>query len=193
MRRLVDEGSFEAGAAPVSPLPGLDRAALAGRLLSSDAEAFIAEPMWDGAPRETSPLSRTHRRPPVEALKTERSYGVGARLAACLLELSQIPARMLALLDETWPEAPGAGGGLGVAQVEAARGLLVHAVEMEGGKVARYRILAPTEWNFHPEGAVAQGLRHIAEGGGGREARAFLARLFVMSADPCVGAEVRVH
>ncbi len=82
--------------------------------------------------------------------------------------------------------------GVGVAQIEAARGRLIHAVEMEAGKVARYRILAPTEWNFHPSGAVAQGLARIAASEK-REACASLAKLLAISADPCVGAEVRVR
>jgi Ni,Fe-hydrogenase I large subunit len=29
----------------------------------------------------------------------------------------------------------------------------VHRVELDGDRVARYAIVAPTEWNFHPQGA----------------------------------------
>ena len=48
--------------------------------------------------------------------------------------------------------------GVGLGQVQAARGLLVHRVAIRAGRVADYRILAPTEWNFHPQGAAALGL-----------------------------------
>jgi len=101
---------------------------------------------------------------------------------------------MLALMDDQEEDAPPEstrepGGGIGVAQVEAARGRLVHAVEMSGERVARYRILAPTEWTFHPEGAAARGLEQIAARGG--EHRLTLARLFMTAVDPCVGFDVR--
>ena len=103
---------------------------------------------------------------------------------------------MLALMDDQEEDAPPEstrepGGGIGVAQVEAARGRLIHAVLMAGERVDRYRILAPTEWNFHPEGAAARGLAKIAASGG--ERRAHLARLFVTAVDPCVGYDVRMH
>jgi hypothetical protein len=196
IRRVMDEGLIEAGAADIAALPRLEDGALAERLFAHDAEAFVALPEWEGAPRETSALSRSLAHPPIAALRTGHGYGLGARLAACLLELSAIPSRIAALMDA--PDAPPkpepvSGSGRGVAQVEAARGRLVHAVELEGGTVARYRILAPTEWNFHPSGAVAQGLARIAAGGGERDACASLARLFAISADPCVAAEVRVR
>jgi coenzyme F420-reducing hydrogenase alpha subunit len=119
-----------------------------------------------------------------------------ARLVACLSELSRIPAQMLAILD-TLDEAtrseqqPSRGDCVGIGQVEAARGRLVHAVEMAGDTVRCYRILAPTEWNFHPEGAAAHGLTKIAATGG--PDLVTLARLFVTAVDPCVGADVRVH
>jgi hypothetical protein len=70
-------------------------------------------------------------------------------------------------------------------------GRLVHAVEMAGDKVRCYRILAPTEWNFHPEGAPAHGLAWIAATGG--EDCAMVARLFVTAVDPCPDADVRIH
>ena len=78
--------------------------------------------------------------------------------------------------------------GVGVGQIEAARGRLAHAVELNGEKVSRCSILAPTEWNFYPEGAAARGLARIAERGG--KHCADLARLFVTAVDPCVGADV---
>jgi uptake hydrogenase large subunit len=196
IRRVMDEGLLHAGAAEVSAMPGIENSAFAERLFSAGAEAFIARPDWEGAPRETSPLSRSMSQPLVAALRSEDGFGLGARLVACLMELAAIPPRLRAALGQADAEPPreaSSGNGRGVAQVEAARGLLVHAVELEGGKVARYRILAPTEWNFHPSGAVSQGLARIAAGGHDGEACAWLARLFVISADPCVAADVKVR
>jgi len=46
--------------------------------------------------------------------------------------------------------------GAGIAVVRTARGLLMHHVRLAGESVADYVIVAPTEWNFHPDGAIAQ-------------------------------------
>jgi coenzyme F420-reducing hydrogenase alpha subunit len=83
---------------------------------------------------------------------------------------------------------PSAREGEGLAQVEAARGVLVHWLRLEGGSVAGHRILAPTEWNFHPQGALAQGLAGLPAGSG----LAGLARLLVDAVDPCVACHVEV-
>ena len=50
--------------------------------------------------------------------------------------------------------------GQGIGWVEMARGLLVHQVTLsdDGTTAQRCRVLAPTEWNFHPRGEVAQRL-----------------------------------
>ncbi|MBI4725330.1 MAG: nickel-dependent hydrogenase large subunit, partial [Rhodomicrobium sp.] len=81
--------------------------------------------------------------------------------------------------------------GTGIAQVEAARGRLIHAVVLEDGRVEQYRILAPTEWNFHPDGAAARGLQRLASSQ--RKDLDAVARLFVTAVDPCVGYDVRIH
>jgi Ni,Fe-hydrogenase I large subunit len=84
--------------------------------------------------------------------------------------------------------APGPGRGLG--WVETARGLLVHSVELATGRVKHYRIVAPTEWNFHPRGALPAGLAGTAAADAGEVKR--LVELVVQSLDPCVEARVEV-
>lgn len=80
--------------------------------------------------------------------------------------------------------------GVGLAQVQAARGLLVHRVVIQAGRVADYRILAPTEWNFHPQGAAALGLATLPDADDATLRR--LAGLFVTALDPCVAYDVRL-
>ena len=55
----------------------------------------------------------------------------------------------------------------------------------------RYLIVAPTEWNFHPEGAAAQALALIA--GSGRSDARGLADLMITAFDPCVEYSLAVH
>ena len=82
------------------------------------------------------------------------------------------------------------GPGEGIAWTEMSRGLLVHWVRLEDGpqapdtaRAAAYRVLAPTEWNFHPHGALAEALRS-------RRLHAAQARLAAAALDPCIRFDI---
>ena len=74
--------------------------------------------------------------------------------------------------------------------MQTARGLLLHRATVTEGRVAGYQIVAPTEWNFHPQGALVRGL----EGAAATDAMALErdARLIVQALDPCVACRVEV-
>lgn len=86
-------------------------------------------------------------------------------------------------LNPSLPLAASLPEGVGLAQVQAARGLLVHRVAIQAGRVADYSILAPTEWNFHPQGAAALGLATLPADLDDRTLLR-LAGLFVTALDP---------
>ena len=194
--RDLDHGA-DAGiscCALLPPLPAMNDAgarALAEQAL--DDAAFCATPLWQSEPAETGALARVAERPLIAAWIARRGRGAVARLLARLLELAELPQRLLA--------EPGAEGGAqvvrawplednaGMAGVETSRGLLLHVVRLKDGKVADYRIVAPTEWNFHPNGALAQALSGLAAGPG-LESRA---RLVSQSLDPCVAYGVELN
>jgi Ni,Fe-hydrogenase I large subunit len=120
------------------------------------------------------------------------------RLTARLVELAAIPSnlrRLAPALAENRPASPTVdrptGNGVGLGQVEAARGRLVHRAVMANDRVDSYQILAPTEWNFHPHGVVAKGL--VSLGSGSEEVLRRKAALWINAVDPCVGYELRVH
>lgn len=167
-------------------------AALAQRALA-DMD-FCARPQWRGAPAETGALARTHHQPLLAEWIARRGRGMGARLLARLHELASLPYRMhngdarplkAWSIDAGVSGAPGVVGRVGVAGVETSRGLLFHVARLEDGKVADYRILAPTEWNFHPQGPLAQALR-------GLEVSQEQARWVARSLDPCVAFDVEM-
>jgi hypothetical protein len=137
---------------------------------------------------ETTPFSRNLDDPLLASLE---SGGLAARLAARLVELARLPAALRALVQgETTPTSHvAAGQGFGFAAVEAARGLLIHAVELRDGAVARYRILPPTRWNFDAAGIARRCLSELAAGDAA--ARRRQADLLVNAVDPCVRHEVR--
>ncbi len=133
-------------------------------------------------------LRERMRHPLVEALKTSAGYGLGARLVACLCRACR-KSRPACSRFSSFRHAPEAsraeremarrGASRGGARQARPRG------EMEGGKVARYRILAPTEWNFHPEGR--RGARSWAYRGGWRRSLR-LARQSFLSCPPTLAS-----
>ncbi len=211
--RLIDlvdrQGWAGLGRSPVAVLPPLTLAALDARLSGPGAEAFIAAPLWQGAAAESTPFARQLNQPLVAALARELGNGLLPRLAAQLVELSsllvELPRRLVALTeaDPTAEVVPAhaeplagrhAGAapspGTGLAQVQAARGLLVHRLTLEQGRLADYRILAPTEWNFHPQGVAALGLATLPAADDATLRR--LAGLFITALDPCVAYDISI-
>ena len=194
VRRVIDSDQGDLGRSPIGPLPALSDRDLDPWLCGPEADAFVARPTWNGAPRETSPLTRNLSCTLVGTLTGSHGNGLLTRLAAQLLELARLTAGGSTPADR---EMTGSGSGLepglglGLAQVQAARGLLVHRARIADDRVADYRILAPTEWSFHPEGVVASGLADLAQ----RAAHSDLlplARLFVAAVDPCVDFDLEL-
>ncbi len=185
--RVSDLGWSGLAAAPVGLLGETDAAELDRRLAGPDADAFIARPTWDGGPRETGALARVAGTPLIADLMARQGNGLLTRLAARLVELAGLPGRLAEALANLAPATPMAGPqimeGSGIGQVEAARGRLVHRVEIDAGQVRGYRILAPTEWNFHPDGVLARGLLGLTAG----PELSALVGLLVEAVDPCVG------
>lgn len=211
--RLIDlvnrQGWAGLGRSPVAVLPPLTLAALEARLSGPGAEAFITAPRWHGAAAESTPFSRQLHQPLVANLAGELGNGLLPRLAGQLVELSsllvELPRRLAALTEANPPAefvpahaeplagrhaAAAPAPGTGLAQVQAARGLLVHRLTLERGRLADYRILAPTEWNFHPQGAAALGLATLPATDEATLRR--LAGLFITALDPCVAYNISI-
>ncbi|MDZ4252241.1 MAG: hypothetical protein U1A72_06670 [Sulfuritalea sp.] len=183
-RRL---GAMEGAAVGVPRcLPALDARASLALWPQLDA-GFCARPHWQGAAAETGAIAR-------------RQGGAGSVAAT-----GAFAARWLARLAELrdWAQdhaSVGAGGtasavpvGMrrGRALVETARGLLMHEIVLDGEpeeRIADYFIVAPTEWNFHPQGPLAGWLAGRAAGD--RAALQGFAAHAVAALDPCVRWEL---
>jgi hypothetical protein len=176
-----DDPRFGAGDVPL--LPGLDEGEAASRIAAAlDADAgFERAPTLDGRPAETGAIARQRRQPLVAALAAAFGGSTLVRQAARLVELARIAAGAASAAPLGGSVPLGPGQGLGWA--ETARGLLLHRVALDGGRVGRYRIVAPTEWNFHPQGAF--GAAMLGAGGDAGRLRLRAERL-LQSLDPCV-------
>jgi len=157
-----------------------------------DDPAFVCAPTWAGAAVETGGLARMRNEPLVLALQQKFGNAVVTRVVARLAELARLlldlagsdPRTDLPPRVQSLPLAAGEG----LAAVETARGLLLHRARLHGHCVTDYQIVAPTEWNFHPDGALVRGLA-------GLEAADDLhlvgsARLAAHALDPCVAFRV---
>ncbi len=167
LRNIEERGWQSLGQSQPAPLPPMAGDELARRMQEPD---FCRRPDWQGSPRETGPFARHAQHP----LVASQGTGLMARLMARLVELALLPDQMRrsTLQDATPP--------LGV--VETARGRLVHMAEIAGERIVDYRILAPSEWNFHPEGVAARALEGL---------ELAQAKAVIEAIDPCVDFEVR--
>ena len=159
---------------------------LLGQAIASSPD-FTHRPLWQGACAETGPLTRLRLgvRPAIA-----EPVSAWTRLEARWQELLDIAAAP-ALPDDAAHDpllssgALALGEGQAIAWCEMARGLLMHWAQLDShGAVAQYRVLAPTEWNFHPQGALALAL--TARAPGDVAAAQTLAAAF----DPCVECSV---
>ena len=135
-------------------------------LLSASGAAFARRPLWRNACAETGAWTRLNEAAP-QRLNTPW-LRLGARIAEVVrLALPAVPGSEPARGGPGWL---GAGAlalapGEAIAWVEMARGLLIHHVQLDGrgdaARVAACHVIAPTEWNFHPDGAVARALESL--------------------------------
>lgn len=179
------EESPHIAAAPL--LPVLPAAEWERMALLAD---FALLPTRAGEVAETGALARQ-----VGDAAITRLLAAGRRFAARLLarrlELCWLaaaladPPRLSALLDASPVRA-----GVGLARVETARGTLLHRLELAGDGVAHYLIVAPTEWNFHPQGAFVREISGFPAAS--QRAARFAAERLALSLDPCVPCSCRL-
>ena len=126
---------------------------------------FAQFPTCNGQCQETGPWTRLRHRPSPAVAQTTASTNAWTRLSSRWLELIEL---VLLATQGTGNSALASGAlnlgqGQAIAWCEMARGLLLHWVQLDSaGQVADYRVIAPTEWNFHPDGALANALRVLA-------------------------------
>lgn len=173
----------------IACLPELETEALNRQLQQEDLATFSRTPHWQGRCFETTLLNRQLPHPLIADMRGRYGNGLIVRMLARLLEVASIPSKLRQLLTQikdqpVLPAISAANDGIDLAQVQAARGLLIHRLELRQGQVHDYHIIAPTEWNFHSEGVVAQGLKQLRAIDPNDLQRQ--AELYINAVDPCV-------
>lgn len=191
LRMLQERGWAGCGASHVPLLDSLNETAIELQLAADMDGTFVAWPEWEGVAWETGPLARRMAEPVIRKAVAEHDLGLAARFLAQCVETMCCLGEMREIMGEMGKDEGAAvtvrdGEGLGC--VQAVRGWLVHRVEIADGRISRYQILAPTEWNFHPCGAFARGLTQGRPGPPPER----LAQLMVAALDSCVPCKIKV-
>jgi len=163
---------------------------------------------WCKAPRlagqsfETGALARAMAAvdPLARDLCGNSGGSVEARVVARLVELAKLVIAMEDWAKQIRPgeaiceEAPLPLHGHGLGLVEAARGALSHRLDLDGGRIRDYAIIAPTTWNFSPRdshgnpGPLEQALQGALVRDG--ETTPVAVQHIVRSFDPCMACTV---
>lgn len=158
---------------------------------------FDMQPLWQGQPCETGVMTRLSSMHWVK----QQQWNCWLRLGQRLAELAGLVLKMqgqhdnLAVQFDLDRGAAVLEAGQGVSWCEMARGLLVHWVKLAVTKdevlIVDYRVIAPTEWNFHPQGGLAHHVAAMRETGSAARLR-YEREIAVLVAafDPCVQYDV---
>jgi len=164
-------------------LPSMDADWFAARLATEPH--FGDAPTLDGTPAEVGPLS-SQRHPLVTEAVAQWGPTLATRLLAAALDAPVVAGRLRRALDRLRDDNPLdvdiARSGSGAAVVETARGPLAYLVDTANGRVSMVRSVAPTQWNFHPDGPFTAALNAAPK----VPDPALAARLLAISFDPCV-------
>jgi len=155
--------------------------------LAQGGEGFAALPALPGRIIETGSFARCWRD------IGESENAMLARLNARMEDIMRAEGSLRASLEDGRPlvglvETEAFDDGA-YAAVESPRGRLYHRVALgQDGRIKAYDLLAPTEWNLHPQGPLNRSLlgAHV---GAGEEARLRIGRLTALF-DPCVAFRV---
>lgn len=196
LRRLMGDG-YGAWAVSRGPVWGEAAADEEVRTLADElviTPDFARRPQWRGGVPETGAIARNQNHPLVRALAERDGRGILLRLAARLVETVRLAGELATLLQggvvRPMMGNVAVADGTGAAWVETARGRLLHRVELADNHVTDWRVLAPTEWNFHPNGPLVAGLCGIRVNDEERLRRGV--RLAALALDPCVAYELEV-
>jgi len=187
---LIEMGSSTSEQDSVPLLPLLSAQAWAHELGGVPSAAFCRTPSLYGRAFETGVLGR-HAESMLVGILLGNGHRIAARLFARVIDLADCASRLRHPLASDMPmlvDAAPIGPGAGLAWVETAQGLLMHVLRLDGERVAEYAVIAPKQWNFHPQGAFA------CEGSGWSAPSSELALLrldaLVLALDPGVEFEI---
>ncbi|MDR2244525.1 MAG: hypothetical protein LBE15_03850 [Burkholderiales bacterium] len=146
------------------------------------------------APYDASAWWRVQQDSRMAPVAARFGNGAVARLWARLVDVARTLGELLDATAEKKEERPwirvhSLGDGDGMAEVECARGVLVHRVQLAAQSVVAYEVCAPTDWNLHRDSALATLIGLPATDAACLQTHA---TWLVQVLDPCVAFDVEV-
>jgi coenzyme F420-reducing hydrogenase alpha subunit len=183
-RRVMNGPLATSGQTSRSARPSVDTVAASLRA----SRTFARTPTVNEQPVDVGLLSAWTTHPLVSQAIAAAGPGLLARLAARYVETCALSEELRHLAQSLRPlrrePVVTTATGQGVGTADTSRGPLVHAVDVEQGRVVAWNVVAPTEWTFHPRGAVREALVGLAAPDVQSAEQA--ARFVVTVLDPCV-------
>ncbi len=185
---LAEAGKLFVGQPPLPVAPALPGDVDAAAFAAPWPADFASLPTWQGQPAANS---------------LGHASGLSAMLQARLAALLAAARHLLALVAVGEEVGQGGDGYAaladavslpdngGLARLATARGILLHRLQLAGERVASYALVAPTEWNFHPQGACAGALATLQASDESTLRRQVAAWLTAF--DPCVGWQLTIN
>ncbi len=180
------------------PQTGIDftdastQAAISAALKTEEAYMFCAQPDLNGQPYENS----LHTLICNDNSLNKKDYysnlnSLGFRFFLLINALCSIPQSIRVEPQHSLIKTSHKGTGI----VKAARGALLHQLQLEDRStpeciVKDYKIVAPTEWNFHPRGTLVKMLEGVKVG---KEQLLVLVESLIKLIDPCVKWQLKLE
>jgi len=163
LKKIYNKNWAAIGQNNMACLPELTAIEVHNQMQQQGLVEFVKLPKWLGSCCESSLLNRQLAQPLIAGLFIQYGNGLLVRLVGRLSEVAGITANMRQQVSGNSISGfeSAYNDGIGLAQVQAARGLLIHRLVLQQGQVYDYHIVAPTEWNFHPDGVVAASLKQL--------------------------------
>jgi len=178
-----------AGTSAIEHIPSINDKDLLDELSKQD-QTFTSQPSWNNQCYELSWYSRKYSRQQCAENK-QNNNGIYNRMTARLKEIADLITRLDSFFMDENDLDTTTSTETGIAHCEAARGRLTHYVEVEDDKINKLVILAPTEWNFHPDGVAVKSLNNL-DASSTTELRQ-QAELLIHAIDPCVGYQLLIN
>jgi hypothetical protein len=209
LNEVLDKQYQHLGRTELSLLPPLNHEDLQQYLNQQNSVEFSRSPSWQGQRYESSCLNRQQHQPLIADLLQQHGNSVFTRLASRLVELANLPDKLrenslsfetgrwsvhsgIPTLERRNDEIPDDDHNqTGLAQIQASRGLLIHNVTLKSGIISHYQIIAPTEWNFQPNGIAALSLQQLIAPN--KTLLQQQAAMVINAIDPCVGFELIIE
>lgn len=168
---------------------------LAHKLRDKDSLLFCSRPEVENGAisrcAESSVWTRNRDSVLVQQSREQGYHPLNQRFFALINELSLLPKKIgVAVSSGVSVVEPLEV--VGLAKVPAARGDLIHYIEQTPGAegIDKYRIVAPTEWNFHPKGTLVSMLTGVNVS---RETLRPLVEKLILAIDPCVAYDIQIE